>query len=439
MALPFNFTNPGIYISGLLTSIEAAYVTNIVNLSYVTGDILYYNGTNITNLAVGTNGHVLTLAGGVPTWAAGAASSLPDQTGNSGKYLTTNGTVASWGTITAGGDVVGPAVAVNNNLAVFDTTTGKLIKDGGIAVSGLATAAQGAKADTATQPADIANFETATQLNTRDTNNRNTDNHTSGTTNKVYTATEQTKLAGIATGATANSSDATLLARANHTGTQPASTISDIQATIAANTAVAANTAKVTNATHTGDVTGATALTIANNAVTNAKAAQMATKTYKGRTSAGTGNAEDVAVATLKTDLVLVKADVGLGNVDNTSNATERAATATLTNKRITKRTDTTTSSATPTINTDTTDYYSLTAQAADITSFTTNLSGTPTIGQILRISVTGTAARAITWGASFANGVVALPTTTVTTTRLSVLFEFDGTVWRCMASGSTV
>ena len=37
------------------------------------------------------------------------------------------------------------------------------------------------------------------------------------------------------------------------------------------NTEIAANTAKVTNATHTGDVTGATALTIADNAVTLAK------------------------------------------------------------------------------------------------------------------------------------------------------------------------
>lgn len=39
------------------------------------------------------------------------------------------------------------------------------------------------------------------------------------------------------------------------------------------NTEIAANTAKVTNATHTGDVTGATALTIANSAVTTAKIA----------------------------------------------------------------------------------------------------------------------------------------------------------------------
>ena len=42
------------------------------------------------------------------------------------------------------------------------------------------------------------------------------------------------------------------------------------------NTEIAANTAKVTNATHTGDVTGATALTIADDAVTPAKLADSA-------------------------------------------------------------------------------------------------------------------------------------------------------------------
>jgi hypothetical protein len=115
--------------------------------------------------------------------------------------------------------------------------------------------------------------------------------------------------------------------------------------------------------------------------------------------------------------------------------------TQTLTAKRITKRTGTTTSSATPTINTDNVDEYYITAQTADITSFTTNLSGTPTEGQMLFISVVGTAARAITWGASFGNGPVALPTTTVTTTQLSVLFKWSTTAskWLCYASGSTV
>jgi len=34
-----------------------------------------------------------------------------------------------------GGDVVGPASSVNNNIAIYDGTTGKLIKDGGYSVS----------------------------------------------------------------------------------------------------------------------------------------------------------------------------------------------------------------------------------------------------------------------------------------------------------------
>lgn len=117
------------------------------------------------------------------------------------------------------------------------------------------------------------------------------------------------------------------------------------------------------------------------------------------------------------------------------------SSTNTLTNKKITKRTGTTTSHATPTINTDNVDEYYITAQTEAITSFTTNLSGTPTEGQLIFIAVTGTAARGITWGASFENGPVALPTTTVTTTRLDTLFKWNTVTnkWRCMASGSTV
>lgn len=113
------------------------------------------------------------------------------------------------------------------------------------------------------------------------------------------------------------------------------------------------------------------------------------------------------------------------------------AGTETLTNKRITQRVDSTTSSATPTINTDNVDVYRLTAQTVDITSFTTNLSGTPTHGQKLLIEITGTAARAITWGASFEASTVALPTTTVTTAMLSVGFIYNSATskWRCMAS----
>lgn len=48
-----------------------------------------------------------------------------------------------------------------------------------------------------------------------------------------------------------------------------------------------------------------------------------------------TGAWTNRSMAQLKTDLVLAKGDVGLGNVDNTSDATKNAATATLTNKTI--------------------------------------------------------------------------------------------------------
>lgn len=109
-------------------------------------------------------------------------------------------------------------------------------------------------------------------------------------------------------------------------------------------------------------------------------------------------------------------------------------STTTFTNKRITARVDSTTSSATPTINTDNIDTYKLTAQAVDITSFTTNLTGTPTDDQILHIVIIGTASRAITWGSSFEASTVALPTTTVSTDRLDVYFIWNTATskWRC-------
>ena len=54
----------------------------------------------------------------------------------------------------------------------------------------------------------------------------------------------------------------------------------------------------VSNATHTGDVTGSTALTIANNAVTLAMMDTMATNSFLGRDTGGTGNVEVLSKAT---------------------------------------------------------------------------------------------------------------------------------------------
>lgn len=143
------------------------------------------------------------------------------------------------------------------------------------------------------------------------------------------TASQVRTILNVADGATANSADATLLARANHTGTQLANTISDFATAVAATAAVTANTAKVSNATHTGDVTGSTALTIANNVVTNAKLADMATARIKGRVTASTGDPEDLTAAQVKTLLAIAIADVtGLQTALDGKAATSHTHTA---------------------------------------------------------------------------------------------------------------
>lgn len=118
------------------------------------------------------------------------------------------------------------------------------------------------------------------------------------------------------------------------------------------------------------------------------------------------------------------------------------ANTLTLTNKRITPRVGTVASSATPTINTDNFDAYTITALAAAITSMTTNLSGTPTAEQplLIRILDNGTA-RAITWGASFASRGATLPTTTVLSKYLRVGFRWNevASVWDCVSVAQEV
>jgi len=105
-------------------------------------------------------------------------------------------------------------------------------------------------------------------------------------------------------------------------------------------------------------------------------------------------------------------------------------------------RLSSTASSATPSINTDTTDLFEITALAAAITSMTTNLTGTPIDGQtlLIRIKDNGTA-RAITWGASFvSSGVATLLATTVAskTHTVGLMYNSTAAVWVCMAVDAT-
>ena|SRR3990167_382360 len=109
----------------------------------------------------------------------------------------------------------------------------------------------------------------------------------------------------------------------------------------------------------------------------------------------------------------------------------------TLKDNHLVPKVNTIASAAEPAINVDTTDIFTITALAVAITSFTTNLTGTPVNGQklIIRILDNGTA-RAITWGASFVARGAALPTTTTASLYLYVGFIYNSaaSVWDCIS-----
>lgn len=133
--------------------------------------------------------------------------------------------------------------------------------------------------------ANITDFDTEVSNNT-DVAANTTARHTHANqavldaTTASFTTADETKLDGIATGATANDTDANLKNRANHTGTQTASTISDFDTEVSNNTDVAAATTHIANTSNPHSVT---------------------------------------------------KTQVGLGNVDNTSDADKPVSTATQT------------------------------------------------------------------------------------------------------------
>ena len=172
-----------------------------------------------------------------------------------------------------------------------------------------------------------------------------------------YTTPEKSKLAGIATGATANDSNAQLRDRTTHTGMQPISSVTDLQDTLnsKANTNHTHTAANVTDfdieVSNNTDVAANTAArhTHANKAVLDATTASFTTAdetkldgiaagaqvntvtSVNTRTGAVTGLAEasDLTAHTGNTSNPhsVTKAQVGLGNVDNTSDLAKPIST----------------------------------------------------------------------------------------------------------------
>ncbi|MFS4438595.1 hypothetical protein ACMA5I_10305 [Paracoccaceae bacterium GXU_MW_L88] len=151
-----------------------------------------------------------------------------------------------------------------------------------------------------------------------------------------FTTALKNKLDAIEAGATANDTDANLRDRGTHTGTQPASTISDFDAEVSNNTDVAAATSHTSNTSNPHSVTKAQ---VGLGNVPNTDATQRSN--HSGTQLASTisdfdteveNNTEVTANTThrSRTDNPhsVTKAQVGLSNVNNTSDADKPVSTA---------------------------------------------------------------------------------------------------------------
>jgi hypothetical protein len=70
----------------------------------------YGSGTAVPVITVGADGRITAVS-------ASAVTVIPTQTGNGGKYLTTDGTTSSWATVTSG-VTLGKTVALNMFLGI---------------------------------------------------------------------------------------------------------------------------------------------------------------------------------------------------------------------------------------------------------------------------------------------------------------------------------
>jgi len=377
------------------SSIQTQLNSKMTNPMTTGGDVIYGGGSGVpTRLPNGTAGQVLQSNGTTlaPSWAApsGGATNLGNTPSPTQIALTSS---TGTGTNLPLADATNAGLLKPDKFTVLENTSGT--NTGNETAATIGAIVNGAAAATPNDTDLVATVESSVVKKITWTNVK--------AFLKTYFDAIYTTTAAVATQITTALS-----------GYLTAATAAATYETIA-NVALKAN---IASPTFTGTVT--TPAIIVSSETASRIAIFDASKNVK---------SADTATYPSLTELAYVK---NLG-----SQAVGTSDTNTLTNKRITARTGTTTSLATPTINTDNVDFYSLTAQTVDITSFTTNLSGTPTEGQTLWIAITGTAARAITWGSSFEASTIALPTTTVTTNRLDVAFIWNSisSKWRCVGS----
>jgi hypothetical protein len=332
-----------------------------------------------------------------------SATGLPSQTGNSGKFLTTDGSVASWATVSTGGVTGsgtdnhlmrwdGTGAAQDSNIVVADTsgalTNSAALSGGNLASftntatsagsTGLYATASGATGATfgivgassssdngayggyfsrgsANNAALCALGIDVQEMATPDAPPTGFSRIYAKSDSRLYYQSDgglEVGPLGFQVNITGNA--ATVTTNANLTGhitsvgnaavlgsftvAQLNTAISDADVATGGGSATGTNTGDnavnslysglVSNATHTGDVTGATVLTIANDAVTYAKMQNVgATDKLLGRTTAGTGDVEEIACTAFArsilddADAAAVRATIGAGTGSGSGDA----------------------------------------------------------------------------------------------------------------------
>lgn len=113
-------------VSGLSTLLDAK--ANLASPTF-TGTVVLPSTTSIGNVSNTEISYLDGVTSAIQTQLNSKEGTLPSQTGNSGKYLTTNGTALSWGTVTAGSGTVTSITAGTGLTGGTITTSGTIAVD----------------------------------------------------------------------------------------------------------------------------------------------------------------------------------------------------------------------------------------------------------------------------------------------------------------------